>query len=116
MTDRSLFPLCRLGDLVEVFDGPHATPRKVKSGPWFLSIASLKNGRLDLSESTHIHEDDVARWSRRVTPQRGDTLFSYETRIGEAAFWDSDAEAVLGRRMGALHERGCSRLSASVAG
>lgn len=106
MTGGSPFPLRRLGDLVDVFDGPHATPRKVNSGPWFLNIASLKNGRVDLSESTHIHEDDVARWSRRVTPQRGDTLFSYETRIGEAAFWDSDDEAVLGRRMGLLRPRG----------
>lgn len=105
MTDSSLFTFRRLGDLAEVFDGPHATPRKVDTGPWFLNIASLKNGRLDLSESTHIHRDDVAKWSRRVTPQRGDTLFSYETRIGQAAMWDRDDEAVLGRRMGLLRPR-----------
>lgn len=105
MSATTSFPERRLGDLAEVFDGPHATPRKVDSGPWYLNIASLKNGRLDLSESSHIHADDVGKWTRRVRPRRGDTLFSYETRIGEAAFWDRDDEAVLGRRMGLLRPR-----------
>lgn len=105
MTSHDPFVPHRIGDLAEVFDGPHATPRKVDQGPWYLNIASLKNGRLDLSESAHIHADDVAKWTARVKPKRGDTLFSYETRLGESAFWDRNDEAVLGRRMGLLRPR-----------
>lgn len=105
MTSHDPFVRHRIGDLAEVFDGPHATPRKVDQGPWYLNIASLKNGRLDLSESVHIHADDVAKWTARVKPKRGDTLFSYETRLGESAFWDRNDEAVLGRRMGLLRPR-----------
>ena len=105
METPSGFNLIRLGDVAEVFDGPHATPRKVDSGPWYLNIASLTNGRVDLRQSTHIHHDDVAKWTRRVQPQQGDTLFSYETRLGEAGYWDSAAPAVLGRRMGLLRPK-----------
>lgn len=92
----------RLRDVATVYDGPHATPQKTEDGPWYLSISSLRNGRFDLAESAHLAESDLATWTRRVSPTPGDTLFSYETRIGEAAHWSIDAPAALGRRMGLL--------------
>ncbi|MDR0849591.1 MAG: restriction endonuclease subunit S [Propionibacteriaceae bacterium] len=91
-----------LGEVATIYDGPHATPTKTESGPWYLSISSLVNGHLDFSLSAHISEDDLPLWSRRVSPSPGDTLFSYETRIGEAGYWDFDEPAALGRRMGLL--------------
>ncbi len=94
-----------LGEIAEVFDGPHATPKKTSVGPWYLSISSLKRGRFDLSESAHLGETELAAWTRRVAPRVGDTLFSYETRLGEAAYWDRDEPAALGRRMGLLRPR-----------
>lgn len=97
----------RLGEVADVFDGPHATPKKTSDGPWYLSISSLVRGRLDLSQSAHLSEKDLPRWTRRVAPQRGDTLFSYETRIGEAAHWSLDEPAALGRRMGILRPKEC---------
>lgn len=95
----------RLGELVEIFDGPHATPAKLEAGPLFLGISNLKNGRLDLSESEHLSEVDFRRWTRRVTPGMGDVVFSYETRIGEAARIPSGMRCCLGRRMGLLRPR-----------
>jgi type I restriction enzyme, S subunit len=94
-----------LGKVAEVFDGPHATPRKTAVGPWYLSISSLKNGRFDLTESAHLGEDEFHTWTRRVAPRVGDTMFSYETRVGQAAYWDRDEPAALGRRMGLLRPR-----------
>jgi type I restriction enzyme S subunit len=32
-------------------------------------------------------------------------MFSYETRLGQAAFWDTDEPAALGRRMGLLRPK-----------
>ena len=77
--------IVRIGDIAEVFDGPHATPKKIDVGPFFLSISSLENGQLDLSKSAHISDEQFEKWTRRVTPREGDVLFSYETRLGEAA-------------------------------
>ncbi|MCA1674887.1 MAG: restriction endonuclease subunit S [Actinobacteria bacterium] len=91
-----------LGDVSQVFDGPHATPKKTERGPWFLSISSLDGGRLNLSESAHLSEEDFIRWTRRVTPEPGDVLFSYETRLGNAALMHGGVRACLGRRMGLL--------------
>ncbi|OHR20790.1 hypothetical protein HMPREF2902_09135 [Actinomyces sp. HMSC035G02] len=88
-----------------MYDGPHATPKKVEKGPWYLSISSLHRGQLDLSKSVHISEVDFPKWTRRVAPQVGDTLFSYETRLGQAAYWALEAEAALGRRMGLLRPK-----------
>lgn len=97
-------PLC-ISDVADVFDGPHATPKKTTEGPWFLSISSLKGGVLDLAESAHLVEEDFPRWTRRVQPARGDVLFSYETRLGEAALMPPAVRASLGRRMGLLRPR-----------
>lgn len=89
-------------DLGEQFDGPHATPLRTNEGPYFLNIASLDSGRLDLSKSDRVSEEQYDHWTRRVTPQGGDLLFSYETRIGEAALMPDGLRACLGRRMALL--------------
>lgn len=91
-----------LKDVATIFDGPHATPRKTKSGPWYLSITSLRDGELDLSKSAHLSESDFPAWTKRTEVLPGDTLFSYETRLGQAALWQRTEPAALGRRMGLL--------------
>ena len=91
--------------VADVYDGPHATPDKTDSGPWYLNIGSLQSGRLMLAESAHLSEEDFLRWTRRVRPVEGDVLFSYETRLGEAAMMPAGLRACLGRRMGLLRPR-----------
>ena len=95
----------QLNELVEVYDGPHATPKKTDSGPIFLGISNLAHGRIDLSDTEHLSEEDFQRWTRRVTPQPGDIVFSYETRLGEAAMIPHGLRCCLGRRMGLLRAR-----------
>ncbi len=94
-----------LGELAEIFDGPHATPPKTQDGPIFLGISNLANGRLDLSNTEHLSEEHYERWTRRVVPELGDVVFSYETRLGEAAFIQRGLHCCLGRRMGLLRAR-----------
>ncbi|MDI9883851.1 hypothetical protein QMZ92_05420 [Streptomyces sp. HNM0645] len=98
----------RIGDLATLFDGPHATPRKTEAGPWFLSISSLNNGYLEIEESAHLSEEDFPRWTRRVQPQAGDVLFSYETRLGDAALMPPGVRGSLGRRMALLRSKSTS--------
>jgi type I restriction enzyme S subunit len=92
----------KIRDFCEVFDGPHATPTKTDEGPFYLSISSLYRGTLDLSKSAHLSEQEFQKWTKRVTPRKGDLLFSYETRLGEAALMPDGVKACLGRRMGIL--------------
>jgi type I restriction enzyme S subunit len=95
----------RLDDLCEIFDGPHATPKTVPQGPIFLGISNLSNGLLDLSNTRHITEDNFVRWTRRITPSSGDVVFSYETRLGQAARIPKGLRCCLGRRMGLLRAK-----------
>lgn len=99
-SERGAWPRVRIGDVADVFDGPHATPTKTAGGPVFLGISSLNRGRLDLSNTEHLSEDEFVKWTRRVTPKAGDVVFSYETRIGEAAIIPKGLRCCLGRRMG----------------
>lgn len=94
-----------LGELAEIFDGPHATPAKTQAGPIFLGISNLAQGRVSLSEVEHLSEDDYVRWTRRIEPRAGDVVFSYETRLGEAARVPQGLRCCLGRRMGLLRAR-----------
>ena len=94
-----------IGELAEIFDGPHATPSKTSSGPIFLGISSLAQGRIDLSSAEYLSEEDFGRWTHRVAPRAGDIVFSYETRLGEAALVPAGLRCCLGRRMGLLRPR-----------
>lgn len=94
--DRKSVPI---GTVADIFDGPHATPKTVDAGPIFLGIDSLDNGRLDLGATRHVTESDFQLWTRRVQPIAGDLVFSYETRIGEAALIPDGLKCCLGRRL-----------------
>jgi type I restriction enzyme S subunit len=90
----------RIDELCQgIYDGPHATPAKTADGPIFLGISNLSNGRIDLSNAEHLSEEDFLTWTRRVTPQENDVVFSYETRLGEAARIPAGLKCCLGRRM-----------------
>ena len=91
-----------VGEVCQIFDGPHATPKRLDSGAVFLGITSLKKGRIDLAASDHVSEEDFTKWTRRVTPTPGDVVFSYETKLGEAAIIPEGLRCCLGRRMGLM--------------
>ena len=89
-----------IGSIAEVYDGPHATPKTVDEGPIFLGITALENGSLKLDKTRHVTKEDFKKWTRRVTPQADDVVFSYETRLGQAAIIPQGIDCCLGRRMG----------------
>jgi len=90
----------KLCEVSEVFDGPHATPKTVDEGPIFLGISSLEDGVINLRETRHVTDADFRKWTRRVQPQADDIVFSYETRLGQAAIIPEGLKCCLGRRMG----------------
>ena len=96
----------RLSEVSDVFDGPHATPNTIDSGPIFLGIGALQDGIINLRETRHVTEEDFAHWTRRVRPQPDDVVFSYETRLGQAAIIPEGLKCCLGRRMGLVRFKG----------
>lgn len=98
----SEWPSPEIASIGEVFDGPHATPKTVDEGPLFLGISSLVDGRIELTKTRHVTEEDFEKWTRRVTPRSGDVVFSYETRLGQVGLIPEDMRCCLGRRMGLI--------------
>ena len=82
------------------YDGPHATPKEVDHGPVFLGIKNVTpDGRLDFSDIRHVSEQEFPRWTKRVKPQLGDVVFSYEATLHRYALIPEGFEGCLGRRM-----------------
>lgn len=94
----SAVPMSQVMD--SFFDGPHATPRPAPEGPVYLGIKNLtEDGRLDLSETRHIAWDDFPRWTKRVEPQPGDVVFTYEASLHRYALIPPGFKGCLGRRI-----------------
>jgi type I restriction enzyme S subunit len=98
--------LTAIRDVVEgVFDGPHATPAEADEGPVFLGIKNLTGTALDLADIRHIAEADWQQWTRRVTPQAADIVFSYEATLGYFALIPPGLRCCLGRRLALIRPK-----------
>lgn len=82
-----------------IYDGPHATLPESSSGAVFLGIPNFINGQLDLSNIRYISEQDLPKWTKRVTPQPNDIVFSYEATLNLYAIIPKGFWGCLGRRM-----------------
>jgi type I restriction enzyme S subunit len=83
-----------------IFDGPHATPSEADDGPIFLGIKNITDdGRLNLSEIRHVSEQEFPKWTKRVTPQSGDVVFTYEATLHRYAIIPEGFRGCLGRRV-----------------
>lgn len=83
-----------------IYDGPHATPPVARDGTIFLGISNITpDGHLDLSNSKYISEEDFSKWTKRVIPQAGDIVFSYEATLNRYAIIPEGFRGCLGRRM-----------------
>lgn len=90
----------RIGDICQVFDGPHATPTKIAEGPVYLGIDAItEDGRLNPAEYNHLSKEDFKIWTKRVTPQKNDIVFSYEATLGRYAMIPDGFYGCLGRRL-----------------
>jgi type I restriction enzyme S subunit len=85
---------------IGIYDGPHATPAESDQGSVFLGIKNITpDGRLDLTDIRYISEQDLPKWTRRVTPQKDDIVFSYEATLHRYALIPENFMGCLGRRM-----------------
>jgi len=83
-----------------LYDGPHATPKPSTEGPIFLGIGNITpDGRLDFSKVRHISEEDFPCWTKRVVPQGGDIVFTYEATLNRYAIIPKGFRGCLGRRL-----------------
>ena len=87
-------------NICEVYDGPHATPKKTETGPVYLGIDAItEDGMLDSSQFSYLSKEDYIKWTKRVVPQENDIVFSYEATLGKYALIPRGFYGCLGRRI-----------------
>ncbi len=103
--------ICAIKEIIEgLYDGPHATPPPADEGPVFLGIKNIrKSGQFDLSTVRKISDNDFPRWTKRVTPQAGDIVFSYEATLNLYALVPNGFRGCLGRRLALIRPKAGER-------
>lgn len=95
-----------LKEICDVYDGPHATPKKIAEGPVYLGIDAItSDGKIDYSQCAHLSEVDYKKWTKRVVPQQGDIVFSYEATLGRYALISEGFYGCLGRRLAIVRNK-----------
>jgi type I restriction enzyme, S subunit len=61
--------------------------------------------RLDLTTVRHISEDEYPRWTKRVTPEQGDIVFTYEATLHRYGVIPRGFRGCLGRRTALLRPK-----------
>lgn len=90
----------RLAELCEaIVDCPHSTPAWTGRGVIVLRNQNIRNGRLDLSESSFTDEKHFAERTRRATPKEGDIVITREAPMGEVCMIPAGLRCCLGQRM-----------------
>ena len=91
----------RLDDISEgVFDCPHSTPRLTDAGPFVVRTQDIITGVFRTDKAARVSEETYAERIARVTPSRGDLLYSREgTYFGIAAEVPAKTRVCLGQRM-----------------
>lgn len=98
MTPIQMFPLKEYA--LGIYDGPHATPKESTDGAIFLGIRNItEDGQLDLSDIRFVSEHEFPKWTRRVTPQGGDVVLTYEATLHRYAIIPDGFRGCLGRRV-----------------
>jgi type I restriction enzyme S subunit len=91
----------RLDDVSEgVFDCPHSTPKLTNAGPFVVRTQDIISGVFRADQAGRVSEETYAERIARVTPSRGDLLYSREgTYFGIAAEVPAKTRVCLGQRM-----------------
>lgn len=99
MTNSKHIPKCRfpgfegeweekkLGEVSEIYDGTHQTPRYTTDGIMFLSVENIKT----LKSNKYISEADFVK-DFKISPQNGDVLMTRIGDIGTSNIVNSDGK------------------------
>jgi type I restriction enzyme S subunit len=83
VTNRKGFPISRMGDVCDVRDGTHDSPKYVSEGGYPLATSkNLSGGVVDLADVNYISEADYTQINKRSKVDRGDILMPMIGTIG----------------------------------
>ena len=84
----------KLGEISEVKDGTHDSPKYIEVGFPLITSKNVKKGKVDLSEVNYISKEDYDSINRRSKVSKGDILMGMIGTIGNLAIVDKEDFAI----------------------
>lgn len=80
----------RLGDVLDVRDGTHDTPKYITEGVPLITSKNIRNGYLSFEDVNYISEEDSQKIDQRSKVDRGDIIFAMIGSIGNPVIINTD--------------------------
>ncbi len=85
---KSKYPFKKLGEICDVRDGTHDSPKFVQQGFPLVTSKNITSGTLDLSEVKFISQKDYDEINKRSLVEKGDVLFAMIGTVGSPVLVD----------------------------
>ena len=86
------WPIAKLGEICDVRDGTHDSPKYVADGYPLITSKNLKNGGIDFSDANLISREDLDAINKRSKVDDGDILMPMIGTIGNPVIADASCE------------------------
>lgn len=89
----------KLGDIAQVIDCPHSTPKWEGEGIFAVRNFNLLNGKIVRNKISYVNEIEFTQRTKRARPSKGDIILSREAPIGSIGYINTDEKMCLGQRV-----------------
>lgn len=89
----------KLGEIAQVIDCPHSTPKWEDTGIFAIRNFNLSNGRIVRHKESFVSEEEFVTRTKRAIPSKGDLVLSREAPIGTVGYISTDEKMCLGQRV-----------------
>lgn len=80
------------GEIIDVRDGTHDSPKYIENGYPLITSKNLKNGKIILDDANLISKDDFDKINKRSKVDKGDILYSMIGTIGNFSIVESQPD------------------------
>lgn len=87
---KSKYPLKRLGDVCDVRDGTHDSPKFQQQGYPLITSKNITSGKLDFEDTKLISEEDFNNINKRSLVEINDIIFAMIGTVGSPVIVDTD--------------------------
>lgn len=89
----------KLGEIAQVIDCPHSTPKWEDGGIFVIRNFNLSNGRIIRHKESFVSDQEFVARTKRAIPSKGDLVLSREAPIGTVGYISTDEKMCLGQRV-----------------
>ena len=81
-----------------IVDSEHKSAPESQHGYPYVKTSDIGNGRINFDDVSYVDEESYQEWTRRLTPEPGDIIFTREAPVGRVGLIPEGKEVCLGQR------------------